>query len=113
MGAAVATIWRARDRAGREVALTEMGEAHILERHPELVGAEQEIRTAIEAPDTVTRDATIPHRECLYRRSRLGRPLLKVVVQYRPVPPQGTWAGEVVTVLPVPKVKRKERRLWP
>jgi hypothetical protein len=56
-----------------------------------------DIRTAIEQPDFVTRDWKYRHRENFYRRTASGRRYLKVVVNYRPVPPQGTWIGEVIT----------------
>ena len=106
-------VWRATDRSGRQVVLNADGWRHILDRHPEFTGRENELRAAVERPDRVTRDAFIAVRECLYRRTTGPRPWLKVVVHYRPVPPQGTWAGSVITAYPAPEVKRKERQLWP
>jgi hypothetical protein len=42
-----------------------------------------------------------------------GQGFLKVVVQYRPVPPQGTWAGEVITAYRGKKRKSREVLLEP
>jgi hypothetical protein len=53
------------------------------------------------------------HREIHYRRVASGQGFLKVVVQYRPVPPQGTWAGEVITAYRVKKRKSREVLLEP
>jgi hypothetical protein len=93
----VAEIWRTRDRAGREVILASAGLDHILQGHDEIADRLDEVRATIEQPDFVTRDARYHHRENHYRRMASGQGLLKVVVQYRPVPPQGTWVGEVIT----------------
>lgn len=109
----MAEIWRTRDRAGREVVLTSAGLEHILQGHDEIVDQWDEVRTAIEQPDFVTRDARYHHREIHYRRETSGQGLLKVVVQYRPVPPQGTWVGEVITTYRVRKRKRTEVLLEP
>ena len=38
---------------------------------------------------------------------------MKVVVNYRPVPPQGTWEGEVITAYHARRPKSKEAQLWP
>ena len=108
----MATIWRTTDRMGREVELTDTGWAHILAERGEASPSAAEVRAAVEAPDFVNADAVYAHRENHYRRFGAGGRYLKVVVQYRPVPPQGTWAGDVVTTYPTNRVKRKERRLW-
>jgi hypothetical protein len=70
------------------------------------------IRPAIEQPGYITQDADYPHRENYYRRTVSGRRFVKVV-EYRPVPPQGTWVGEVITAYLVRKIKGKEAQLWP
>jgi len=72
-----------------------------------------DVRAAIEEPDFVTRDVKYHHRENRYRRVASGQGLLKVVVQYRPVPPQGTWVGEVITAYRVKKRKSREVLLEP
>jgi hypothetical protein len=113
VGGAVAEIWQTRDRAGRDVVLTPAGFDHILQGHDEIVDQLDEVRTTIEQPDFVTRDARYHHREIHYHRRASGQGLLKVVVQYRPVPPQGTWMGEVVTAYHVRKHKRTEVLLEP
>jgi hypothetical protein len=77
----VEEIWRIRDRTGREVVLTSAGLDHILQGHDEIADRLDEVRTAIEQPDFVTRDATYRHREIHYRRVASGQGLLKVVVQ--------------------------------
>jgi hypothetical protein len=109
----LAEIWRTQDRAGREVVLASAGFDHILHGHDEISDRLDEVRTAIEQPDFVTRDARYHHREIHYRRMASGQGLLKVVVQYRPVPPQGTWVGEVITAYRVRKRKRTEVLLEP
>jgi hypothetical protein len=72
-----------------------------------------DVRDAIEHPDFVAQDVRYHHREVHYRRVPSGQSLLKVVVQYRPVPPQGTWAGEVITAYRVKKRKSREVMLEP
>jgi hypothetical protein len=109
----VAEIWRTRDRAGHEVILASAGLDHILQGHDEIADRLDEVRTTIEQPDFVTRDARYHHRENHYRRMKPGRGLLKVVVQYRPVPPQGTWVGEVITAYRAKKLKSSEVLLEP
>ena len=106
-------VWRTRDRAGREVVLTGIRLAHILHQHQDMVALLAEVRRAVEACDLVTRDIRYAHRECLYRRFGGDRRWMKVVVHYRPVPPQGTWAGEVITAFPARRVDPKEVPLWP
>jgi hypothetical protein len=56
-----------------------------------------EVRAAVEHSDLVVRDVGYPHREIHYRRTPSGQGWIRVVVNYRPVPPQGTWAGEIIT----------------
>ena len=109
----MATIWRTRDRLGREVVLTEERRRHILRKHPAMAGRLGEVRAAIAGPDFVNRDAAYPRRENHYRRTPSGRAWIKVVVNYRPVPPQGTWAGEVITAYRTEQVDPKEAPLWP
>jgi len=109
----VAEIWRTRDRAGREIVLTSARLDHILEEHDEIADRLDEVRMTIEQPDFVTRDARYHHREIHYRRVASGQGLLKVVVQYRPVPPQGAWVGEVITAYRVKKRKSREVLLEP
>lgn len=109
----MAELWRTRDRLGREVVFTSEARNHILERHDDMADRLSEIRSVVERPDYVTQDADYPHRENHYRRTPSGRRFIKVVVEYRPVPPQGTWAGAVVTAHISRKPKRKEALLWP
>lgn len=90
-------IWRVRDRLGREVALTEGGWAHILDGHDELVDRVDDVRAAVEQADFIDHDARYAPRE----------------VHSRPVPPQGTWAGTVVTAYVVGKPKPGEKSRWP
>ena len=107
----MAEIWRTRDRAGREVVLTSAGLDHILQGHDEIADRLDEVRAAIEQPELVTRDVEYRHRENHYGRSSFNKPWIKVVVQYRPVSPQGTWAGEVITAYPVKRRDPKEEPL--
>lgn len=109
----MATIWRTRDRLGREVILTEAGREHMLSKHPEMATRVDEARATVEQPDLVTRSAGYPHRECFYRNVPLGRLKTKVVVNFRPVPPQGTWQGRVVTVHRTRRVGPEEEQIWP
>lgn len=108
----MAAIWVTRDRLGREVTLTETRQAHILLKHPQVAGRLDDIRAVVETPDAVHADARYDRRENHYRWIAAGG-RIKVVVIYRPVPPQGTWAGEVVTAYPVKQVDPAEVRLWP
>ncbi len=105
--------WQTRDRLGREVILTEARLAHIRDGHPDMASRIADARATVDPPERVNRDATRPHREVSYRRTSSGRHWLRVVVHYRPVPPQGTWAGTVITAHFVKAVPTKEAPLWP
>jgi len=108
----MAAIWEAEDRFGRSVSLSEERWGHIVAGRGARVPSPDTIRHIVEYPAQVTLDADYAHRECFY--SDLTRGLgLKVVVQYRPVPPQGTWIGTVITAHPARAVKRGETRRWP
>ena len=109
----MADIWRTRDRAGREVTLTTAAWAHILAQHAEMAGRQADVRAAVEAPGLVVRDPQYSRRKRCYRRTPSGRRWLKVVINYAPVPPQGTWAGEIVTAHFVREPDPKEEQLWP
>ncbi|MGH2617237.1 MAG: hypothetical protein ACRDJC_18545, partial [Thermomicrobiales bacterium] len=85
----------------------------MLDEHAEMASRLDEVRIAVERPDFVTRDREYRHREIHYRVALFRPPLLKVVVQYRPVPPQGTWAGEVITAYPVKARDPREEPLPP
>jgi hypothetical protein len=85
----LAEIWRTHDRFGREVNVTSEGRNHILDEHDHMANRLETIRPAIEQPSYVTQDADYLHRENSYRRTPSGRRFIKVVVEYRPVPPQG------------------------
>ena len=113
VGGDLAEIWRTSDYRGRVVVLTTEGRAHIVHRRSTMAARLAEVRLAIERPTLVTQDATYPRRECHYRQTSDGQGLIKVVVKYGPIPPQGTWLGEVVTAYPVDNPKRKEAPLWP
>lgn len=109
----MADIWPTRDRFGRDVFLTREGRSHIVMRHAVMADRLNEVRTAIEHPDRITRDIVRRHRENHYLRTTSEPGWIKVVVQYRPVPPQGTWEGDIITAYPVRRPKPKEERLWP
>lgn len=106
-------IWQTRDRRGREVKFIAAGQGHILRKHDYMAELMEEVRQAIEHPDVVARNARYPRRENHYRRIPVTGKWIKVVVKYRPVEPQGTWAGEIVTAYPVPRPKSKEAKPWP
>lgn len=107
----MAEIWRTQDRAGREVVLTSAGLDHILQEHDEIADQLDEVQITIEQSDLITRDVEYRHRENHYRRAPSKRNWIKVVVQYRPVPPQGTWEGEVITAYPVKRSDPREEPL--
>jgi hypothetical protein len=86
---------------------------HIRARHDEFADRLDDIRSTVERPDFVTRDRLRDHRECFYREETPGEGLIKVVVHYRPIPPQGTWTGEIITAFPVGLYRFKEVKLWP
>ena len=105
----MAAIWRARDRGGREVELTEARWAHIMEDHEsDMTGREADVWAAVGRPDRVSADANDPRRECLYRYLGPGRLKLKVVVGCEPVPPSGAWAGTVITAYLTSRVPMSE-----
>ena len=81
---------RFRDRSGREVTVTRRRVRHILDRHQDMAGRLDVVRATVETPEVVTRDVTHAHRENDYRQAPSGRRRTKVVIHYRPVPPQGT-----------------------
>ena len=101
----MADIWRTTDRLGREVTLTEAGWAHIVRQRRDAVPTQDEVRAAVADADLIVADVDFPRRRNHYRRRPAGGRYLKVVVNYRPVPPQGTWAGEVVTAHPAHRPK--------
>lgn len=110
----MATIWRTVDRIGRRVRLTDDDWAHIMDRHAdEMTGREADVRLAVETPDHIHAAAEHAHREVFYRSFGPERPMLRVVVHYRPVPPQGTWSGHVITAHPTFRSKRGEQPRWP
>jgi hypothetical protein len=76
---------------------TEASRDHILQRRRDLATNLSEIREAISRPAVVTRDLKYARRECHYGFTSSPPGMIKVVDQYRPVPPQGRWVGEVVT----------------
>jgi len=86
--------------------------AHIAGGHEEMEAYVEDIRRTIENPAQVNRDVDYAQRECHYGPIDAGRRRLKVVVHYRPIPPQGTWVGEVITAYPAREVDPKEEPLW-
>lgn len=56
-----------------------------------------DIQVVISRPTVVTKDPKYRRRENHYGRTSSEPGFIKVVVQYRPVPPQGRWDGEVIT----------------
>ncbi len=109
----MAAIWRTRDPLGREIVLNEERRDHILTRHPALAARLDEIRTTVEQPDFITRDRRFGHRENVYRRTTSAPGWIKVVVHFRPIPPQGAWSGEVITAYYVDRRNAAEVTLWP
>lgn len=109
----MAEIWRAWDRLNREVIFDTADRDHILAEHDEMADRLHMIREAIEDPEFVNRDVQYRRRENYYRWLPTEERWLKVVVNFRPVPPQGTWAGEVITAYPVKRPKAREERLYP
>jgi hypothetical protein len=85
------------DHAGREVVLTPARRDHILKRHADMADRLDDVRVAVENPDHVTRDTGYHHRQNHFRRTPSGQGWIKIVVEYRPIPPQGTWADEIIT----------------
>lgn len=98
----MAAIWRTRDQFGREVTLSAEHRNHILQRHEGMAVHLGDVKLTVENPSLVARDINYRRREHFYRPCTSEQHLwIKVVVNYRPVPPQGTWAGEVITAYPV------------
>jgi hypothetical protein len=105
-------IWRIQDYLGQEVVLTEVRREPIVSEHSELVRQLADVRHTLEQPDQVRRDRKFAHRENSYKRKPSGKRWMKVVVHYRPVPPQGTWVGEIVTAYDVEEPEPLEVLLW-
>ncbi len=70
-----------------------------------------DIREVIAHPIVVTRDLKYPRRENHYGILSPALGMIRVVVQYRPVPPQGRWVGEVVTAHRIRKPDPREEDL--
>ena len=109
----MAEIWSTSDHRGREVVFTLERRAHVLQRHGDMADRLDEIRATVEQPDFVTRDRGYPRREVYYRYTPSGQGFIRVVVNYRAVPPQGTWVGAVITAFRVEGRQPEEVQLWP
>jgi hypothetical protein len=86
---------------------------HIISEQAELAYFMDAVRIRGERPDLVRRDRQYAHRDNHYRRASPDRLWKKVVVNYRPVPPQGTWEGEIITAHYIDSPASKEVKLWP
>ena len=106
-------IWQGQDRFERKVTLTPQRQEHIFIEHSDMEDRLDYVRLTVEQPNFVTRDRRYPHRENFYRSEPAGSRWIEVVVHYRPVPPQGTWEGEVITAYHLKRRKIKEVPLWP
>lgn len=106
-------VWRTRDYLGRMTVLDRSRREHVLVRHRQLTGRLHEVRQAVENPSLVTRDLRFRHWENYYAPSTVETGQIKVVVHYRPVAPQGTWLGDVITAYPVREPNPREERLYP
>lgn len=106
-------VWSTLDRLGRSVVLTASGWSHIRDRHGDTIDSAGMVGVAIEQADEIVRDAGYLHREI--HMAELGKPELpvRVVVHFRPVPPDGTWVGEVVTAFRGRPLKAGGNRQWP
>jgi hypothetical protein len=93
----LAEIWRTQDRLGREVFFSPAGRNHILRKHDDMASRLSSVRTTIEQATAITRDLKYRRRENHYWQTAPGKTWINVVVQYRPVPPQGTCEGEIIT----------------
>ena len=109
--ARLAETWQTRDYRGRDALFTEASRDHILQRRRDLATHLSDIRAAISRPAVVTRDLKYTRRECHYAYTSSPPGMIKVVVQYRPVPPQGRWVGEVVTAYPLGEPDPREEVL--
>jgi hypothetical protein len=107
----LADTWQTRDYRGRNVMFTEASRDHLLQRRRDLTTILSDIREVISSPAVVTRDLKYPRRECHYGFTSSPPGMIKVVVQYRPVPPQGRWVGEVVTAYPLGEPDPREEVL--
>jgi hypothetical protein len=107
----MAVIWEATDRFGRLVELTDKGWDHIMDRHEDMEGYQDEIRHAIESADEIYFDGRYPRRNVHYLNSDGPSPPLKVVVNYRPTP--SGWVGKVITAFQSERKGKGERQIWP
>ena len=113
----MADVLRCTDRWGREIVLTdECWNGHILPDRAILRGLESRLEVVLTDPYRVRRDATNPSRECFYRHRTLpGMPrlFLKVVVEFRPIGPNGVLDGSDITAFPTNHFKTGEQQIWP
>jgi hypothetical protein len=78
-----------------------------------MAGLLGDVRTAREHPPFIARDAIYSRRENCYLRTTYEPGWIKVVVNYRPLPPQGIWIGEIITAYPIRRPEPQETPLWP
>lgn len=107
------------DRQQRSVVLAHhIWHEHVLPRRPLLEGLEHCIPYVLKDPFRINRDANHPDRECFYRQRVIPyRPhlYLKVVVEFKEPDPTdpSKRVGEIVTVIPVERIRPGEQQLWP
>ncbi len=106
-------IWSTTDRLGRLVVLSDAGWQHIYRRHGDTVEDPEMVKAVIQGAERIVADAVYPHRSI--HVAALGNPSLpmRVVVHYRPEPPDGTWIGDVVTAFRGRPPKDGGRTQWP
>lgn len=91
--------------------MTDAGWVHILVRHREMVGREDDVRIATEGAGFINHDADRVDRACHYQPTGPGRLMRKVAAEYRVV--TGQLVGSAVTAYPTGKVRPEEARRWP
>ena len=104
-------IWHTRDRAGSEVVLNSACLNQILHSQAEMAGRLDEVHAAIAQLDFVARAVRNHQQEIYYRRTPFRQAWIGVVANYQPVPQQGIWAGEVITVYRVKQPDPQEEPL--
>lgn len=105
----MSNLFEVSDPRGRKVVCTEdCWNEHILFNRPWMIGWEDEIQKAIEAPYMgIFQDNDFENREIYYGLSKGKERYIKIVVEFQ----EGNY-GEVVTAFPTDSPKSGERLIW-
>jgi hypothetical protein len=106
----MANIIEATDPRGRVIQCTsEQWQNHVIGKHSELTGREEDVSQAVQSPLYICSDADFADREVYYSR-KIGRTLyLKVIVRFK----EGNAVGQIITAFYTDGGKSGEQMIWP